>query len=263
MSSDSPVLLAVEGRVARVTLNRPEAVNALSMALADALAEKLTQLARDRAIRCVVLTGAGRMFSAGGDISSFSAAGSDAPAQVSALTRRAHDSITALARMQKPVLVLVNGPAAGFGLSLALAGDLVLAVRSASLSTAYGGVGPTPDGGMSWVLPRLIGLRRAQDVLLGNRRVGAEEAERIGLITRLVEDEALAAEGAALATQLAAKPVVAFSAARALLLASYGSSLEDHLDHESATIGLAAAGAEFREGISAFLGKRKADFSAS
>jgi 2-(1,2-epoxy-1,2-dihydrophenyl)acetyl-CoA isomerase len=261
MNGEAPVLLAVEDGVARVTLNRPDGANALNMALADALAETLMQLAQDRAIRCVVLTGAGRMFCAGGDISGFSAAGDNAPAYVAALARRAHDSIAALARMQKPLLTLVNGPAAGFGLSLALAGDLVLAARSASFSTAYGGIGLTPDGGMSWVLPRLIGLRRAQDMLLGNRRVGAEEAERIGLITRLVEDEALAAEGAMLAAQLAAKPVAAFSAARALLLASYGSSLEDQLEREAATIGLAAAGAEFREGIGAFLAKRKPDFS--
>ena len=200
-------------------------------------------------------------FCAGGDISGFSAAGGDAPAYVAALARRAHDSITILARMQKPVLALVNGPAAGFGMSLALVGDLVLAARSANFTTAYGGIGLTPDGGMSWVLPRLVGLRRAQDMLLGNRRVGSEEAERIGLITRLVEDEVLAAEGAMLAAQLAAKPVAAFSAARALLLASYGSSLEDQLDREAATIGLAAAGPEFREGIGAFLAKRKQDFS--
>ena len=257
-------LLTLEkrGHVAILTLNRPESLNALGApGDGDAVAATCEAVNGDLDVRCVVLTGAGRMFCAGGDISGFSAAGGDAPAYVAALARRAHDSITILARMQKPVLALVNGPAAGFGMSLALVGDLVLAARSANFTTAYGGIGLTPDGGMSWVLPRLVGLRRAQDMLLGNRRVGSEEAERIGLITRLVEDEVLAAEGAMLAAQLAAKPVAAFSAARALLLASYGSSLEDQLDREAATIGLAAAGPEFREGIGAFLAKRKQDFS--
>jgi 2-(1,2-epoxy-1,2-dihydrophenyl)acetyl-CoA isomerase len=162
--------------------------------------------------------------------------------------------------MPKPLLVLVNGPAAGAGLSLALLGDVVLAARSAHFTAAYSAVGLTPDGGLSWTLPRLVGLRKAQEMILTNLRVTAAEAERIGLVTRMVDDELLVNEGAAIAASLSHSATAALADARMLLLGSFTASLESQLELESRTIGAAGARAESREGIAAFLQKRKPNF---
>ena len=129
--------------------------------------------------------------------------------------------------MAKPLLCVINGPAAGAGLSLAILGDYVLAARSAHFTLAYGGVGLSPDAGATWLLPRLIGLRRAQEMAVTNRRVGAEEAAQIGLVTRVVDDEALAAEADAIAATLAATASRSIGRTRQLLLASFETSLDD------------------------------------
>ncbi len=162
--------------------------------------------------------------------------------------------------MEKPLVVAVNGPAAGAGLSLAIAGDVVIAARSAHFSAAYGAVGLTPDGGMSWLLPRVVGLRRAQEIILTNRRIGADEAAAIGLVTRVVDDAALAGEALAAAHALAAGPVAALAGARALLAEGAGRDLAGQLRAEANRIAQAGAGSEAREGISAFLARRKPDF---
>lgn len=258
--SDAPVLMSIEASVATLTLNRPTAGNTIDLPLAQALLQAAIRCDTDPAIRCVVLTGAGKLFCGGGDISSFASAGEQISAFLSELAGTLHMAVSRLMRMPKPVLVLVNGPAAGAGLSLALAGDIVLAARSAHFTAAYGAVGLTPDGGMSWMLPRLVGMRKAQDMIIGNRRVGAEEAERIGLVTRIVDDAALGEEGAKQAAILAASATGAIGAARALLLESYGSSLEGQLERESRSISASGATQECREGVSAFLARRKPDF---
>ena len=162
--------------------------------------------------------------------------------------------------MPKPLLVLVNGPAAGAGLSLAISGDVVLAARSAHFAAAYGAIGLTPDGGMSWTLPRLVGLRKAQEIILTNRRISAAEAEQIGMVTRLVDDEQLIEEGRQTAARLAAAPVAAFGAARALLQESFSSGFETQLEREARAITLAGALPECREGLAAYFAKRSPDF---
>lgn len=258
--SSVPLLLQVEGSVARLTLNRPESGNAIDLPLARALAEAALRCETDAAIRCVVLSGAGRLFCAGGDLDLFLGAGDGIPRLLRELAGTLHIAVSRLARMHKPLLVLVNGPAAGAGLSLALCGDVVLAARSAHFTAAYGAIGLTPDGGMSWWLPRLVGLRKAQEIILTNRRIAAAEAEAIGLVTRLVDDEALAAEGAETAARLAAAPIRALGVARSLLLASFSNSLETHLEQEAGAISAAGADPESREGISAFRAKRKPNF---
>jgi 2-(1,2-epoxy-1,2-dihydrophenyl)acetyl-CoA isomerase len=169
-------------------------------------------------------------------------------------------SLARLARMSKPLLVLVNGPAAGVGLSLAISGDVVLCARSAHFTAAYGSLGLTPDGGMSWMLPRLVGLRKAQEIILTNRRIKADEAERIGMVTRLVEDERLIEEGRETAVRLAALPLAAVGAARALLQESFSSGFETQLEREARAISMAGASAECREGLSAYFAKRSPDF---
>lgn len=169
-------------------------------------------------------------------------------------------AISRLLRMPKPLLVLVNGPAAGAGASLAICGDLVLAARSAHFTAANGSVGLTADGGMSWLLPRLVGLRRAQEIILTNRRIPAEEAERIGLVPRVVDDAELAAEGRIQAQRLRQAATGAIGAARTLLIESFGAGLEHQLERAARSIAAAARGAEFREGVSAFLERRKPEF---
>jgi len=154
--------------------------------------------------------------------------------------------------MPKPLLVLVNGPAAGAGFSLAMLGDLVLSSRSAHYTAAYGAIGLTADGGLSWLLPRLVGLRMAQEIMLTNRRIKAEDAEAIGLVTRTVDEDALIDEGNAAATALANAPVAALGAARALLRESDESGLETQLDRELRSMAV-AADLEAREGIAAYI----------
>lgn len=260
---EETILFERDGAVARLVLNRPEQGNAINLALARRLFELAMRCDNDHAIRCVVLTGAGRLFCAGGDLMEMAAAGEAAPSAIGELAGTLHMAMTRLMRMRKPLLILVNGPAAGAGMSLAICGDIVLGARSAHYTAAYGAVGISPDGGMSWMLPRLVGLRRAQEIILTNRRIAAEEAERIGLVTRTVDDGALVAEGEAAAQALCGSAVAAIGATRALLAESYASGLETQLEREVRSISLAAAGAEFREGVAAVLGKRKPDFEGT
>ena len=258
---EGPVRLDVDGAVALITLARPTAGNALDMAMARALAEIIARCDGDAAIRCVMMTGAGRFFCAGGDVASFAAAGENRQAFIAGLAEAAHDVIKALARLQKPFVTLVNGPAAGVGLSLAIAGDMVLAARGAHFTAAYGGIGLTPDGGMSWRLPRLVGSLRAKEMILTNARVSAERAVEIGLASRVVDDDALMAQGRALAATLSAVAARAWRDAPALLEEGYACGLEAHLDREAASIAVASVSPEGREGVAAFLDKRKPDFT--
>ncbi|MBZ9646099.1 enoyl-CoA hydratase/isomerase family protein [Sphingobium sp. 3R8] len=256
-----PVLVSVDGAVATLTLNRPAAGNTVNQPLADALLDAAIRCDNDPAIRCVVLTGHGKLFCGGGDISAFDAAGDQVPAFLSRLAGTLHMAVTRLLRMDKPLLVAVNGPAAGAGLSLAISGDVVIVAHSAHFIAAYGSVGLTPDGGMSWLLPRHVGLRRAQEIILTNRKVSAEEAAAIGLVTRTVPDDQLAPEMAKTARMLADGPTGAIAGARALLLESSHSPLEGQLERETRSIAAAGGSAECREGVAAFLGRRKPDFS--
>lgn len=257
------IQLDIEGSIARITLNRPDAGNAIDQALASELAEGARRLATDASVRCVVLTGAGRLFCAGGDVGGMAAAGDEASGFLRSLADTLHGAVMTLAKMPKPLVVMVNGPAAGAGLSLALLGDVVIAGRSAHFTAAYTGIGLTPDGGMSWLLPRVVGLRHAQQIILTNKRVGAEKAERLGLVTRVVDDAMLREATDDIAHVLAAAPTSAIGAARSLLLEGAASSLGEHLDREAATIAAAGAHPESREGVSAFLARRKPDFQGA
>ena len=259
VSAPSPLRLAIADGVAWLTLDRPDVGNAIDLPLARALVEAAGRCEADGAIRCVVLTGAGRLFCAGGDVALMKAAGDDLPAVLHQLIETFHRAVAILARMPKPLVTLVNGPAAGAGLSLAILGDIVLSAASAHYTPAYGAIGLTADGGLSWLLPRLIGLRRAQEIILTNHRVKAEEAEAIGLVTRVVDDAALVAEGEAVAARLADAPMAATGAVRGLLHASFENGFESQLDHELRSM-TAAAGAEAKEGLAAFFAKRPPNF---
>jgi 2-(1,2-epoxy-1,2-dihydrophenyl)acetyl-CoA isomerase len=246
--------------IVRLTLSRPTVGNAVNLDMARALLAAAIDCDNDPSVRCVVMTGEGRLFCAGGDVVLFQTAGDRLPGVLSELAGTLHLAESRLARMNKPLLVLVNGAAAGAGLSLALLGDVVLVARTASFSAAYGALGLSPDGGLSWLLPRLVGLRKAQDMILAGRRLSGDEAEAWGLITRAVDPDALAAEGEAMAQRLAALSAPAIGAARNLLLESLGSSLETHMEREARAIAALSLSPEAREGIAAFVAKRKPDF---
>lgn len=259
--SDSPVLLHIDDAIATLTLNRPAAGNSVDQPLADALLDAAILCDTDPSIRCVVLTGNGTLFCGGGDIGAFAGAGNDVPVFLNRLAGTLHMALTRLLRMAKPLLVVVNGPAAGAGLSLAICGDVVIAAQSAHFTAAYGSVGLTPDGGMSWLLPRHVGMRRAQEIILTNRRISAQEAASIGMVTRTVPDDTLAEDAARTARMLAQAPTGALAGARALLLESGNSPLESQLERETRSITAAGGSAECREGVAAFLARRKPDFS--
>ncbi len=258
--SEASVLFTPSGPVGQITLNRPAQGNAIDMGMARELASVALHCDTDASIRCVLLSGLGRLFCAGGDLSLFNDAGYQISGLLSELAGTLHTAFTRLARMQKPLLTLVNGPAAGAGLSLAILGDVVLAARSAHFTCAYTSVGLTPDGGMTWMLPRLVGLRKAQEMLLTNRRIDASEAGRIGLITRAVDDDSLAAEGTKLAATLARSATRALGTTRSLLLQSFDSSFETQLERETRAIAAAGKDYESIEGIAAFVSKRPPDF---
>jgi len=234
--------------------------NALDIPLARALLEAAITCDQDDSIRCVVLTGAGRMFCAGGDVAAFGAAGDALPAFLKEITAYVHAALARFAHMNKPLLTAINGPAAGVGLSLALLGDIAMAARSAHFTVAYTALGLSPDGGLTWLLPRLVGLRKAQELTLLNTRVAAEEAVSAGLITCAVEDAAFKAEMQSTAERLANAATPAIGKVRNLLLDSFGASLEAQMDAEARAIADLSRTAQGREGVAAFIAKRKPQF---
>jgi 2-(1,2-epoxy-1,2-dihydrophenyl)acetyl-CoA isomerase len=258
--SGAGIAFTVEDGIARITLDRPDAGNAITLPLAQAMLAAAIRCENDPAVRCILITGNGRLFCAGGDVPLLAGAGDRRPEVLSELIATLHAAIQRLVRGSKPLVTMVNGPAAGAGFSLALLGDVVVAARSAHFTAAYGAIGLTADGGLSWLLPRLVGLRKAQEIILTNRRIKADEAEAIGLVTRMVDDDALTDEGLRVARALADGPVRALSAARALLYDSFETGLETQLDRELRSMATAGAATESEEGLAALLEKRRPDF---
>ncbi len=260
--TDRPLLIDRKGGAVTLTLNRPEAGNAIDLDLAHALMEAAILCDEDDAIKCVVLTGAGKIFCAGGDVTSFAAALDQVPALLKKMTGYLHMAISRFSRMGKPFVTAINGPAAGAGFSLAILGDFALASRGAHFTLAYNALGLSPDGGATWLLPRLIGLRRTQELILTNKRVPADEAVTLGLVTRAVDDTLFNGEVASLTGQLASAATYSLGRARNLLLSSFDSSLETQMELEARAIAACARGVEGRNGIAAFLAKRKPDFTS-
>ncbi len=260
MSAPELVLIDHHGAVARITLNRPHAANSINLALAAAFAQAVDRCANDPAVHCVLLTGSGRFFCAGGDVSAFAAAGGDVAAFIDSLTGHMHAATEQLVGMDKPLVTAINGPAAGAGLSLAMLGDVALAAASAHFTLAYGEIGLTPDGGATWLLPRLIGLRRAQEFAFTRMRLGAIRAAEWGLITRMVEDAALASEALTIATVLAHGATGAIATTRHMLHQSYSTTLSERLDEEARAISAHAVTPHAREGLAAHLERRSPSF---
>ncbi|GAA5334221.1 MULTISPECIES: enoyl-CoA hydratase-related protein [Thermus] len=239
-----------------LTLNRPEKLNALTGALLEELYQALAEANRDPGVRAVLLTGAGRAFSAGQDLTEF---GEEKP-DYEAHLRRYNRVVAAMSGLEKPLVVAVNGPAAGAGMSLALWGDLRLAAAGATFATAFVRIGLVPDSGMSFLLPRLVGLAKAQELLLLSPRLSAEEALALGLVHKVVPAERLLEEALALAQALAQGPTRAYVLTRKLLLETYRLSLEEALGLEAILQGEAGRTLDHEEGVRAFREKRPPRF---
>lgn len=256
----SSVRLEHRGAVATITLDRADALNALDLRLAGDLLDAVAAVDRDERVRCVVLTGAGRAFCAGGDIGEFAENAGRSRAHVRELSSLMHTAEERLARAPKPVVVGVNGAAAGGGFGLALSGDLVLAAESARFTPAYARIGAAPDGGFTHFVPRLAGLRRAQELYYTDRSLTAREGLEWGLVTRVVPDLDLATEVAALADRLAAGPTRAFALAKALFYDAATHTLEAQLERESLAISESAASEDWAAGTRAFVEKKRSEF---
>lgn len=255
------VTYQVEGAVARITLNRPEAGNTINAAMARDLLEVAVRADEDPAVRAVLMTAAGGMYCFGGDLKSFHEEGSNIGALLKQVTIDFHGAVSRFTRMNKPMVVAVNGVAAGGGLSLALLGDVVLASEKATFTLAYTAAGLSPDGGSTYFLPRLIGLRRTQDLMFTNRKLSAAEALDWGMITRTVPDDELMAEAEAMAAKLADGATMAYGTVKRLLADTFSNGLENQMMAESEGIARNASGADGREGIQAFVDKRKPSFT--
>ncbi len=252
------VLIDITDGVARLTLNRPDAANAIDVPMADAIMEAAVTVAEDSSVRAVVLTGNGRLFCAGGDLQAFAADLGQAHAVIARITTALHAGILRLATMDKPLVTAVNGPAAGAGLGLALLGDVVVASSAAHFTSAYTAIGMSPDAATSWLLPRIVGLRLAQEMILTNRRIGAEEALKVGLANAVAAPEELHATVDEWVRKLARAPVSALGVSRRLLSEGTTRSLADHLVRESAGISGLAGGEPGQEAIRALLDAQKA-----
>ncbi|MFC4949633.1 enoyl-CoA hydratase-related protein [Pseudonocardia sp. GCM10023141] len=253
--------LRITDGVAALRLNRPEHNNAINEAVAADLSEAATRIAEDDSVRAVLLGGNGPMFTVGGDIDLFAGtAHADLPAVLRRSIDDYHLALERLTEIDAPLVVAVRGAAAGGGLGMVCAADVVVAAEDAVFTVGYGGIGLTADGGNSWYLPRLIGLRRAQEMFLLNRRLSAAEALEWGLVTRVVPDAAVEEEAAAIATRLATGPTRAFGGMRRLLRQSFDTDLRGQLAAEKAVITEAATTTDAAEGIAAFAGKRRPRF---
>ena len=261
------LLLTREGAVATLTLNRPESLNVLGLDMIDALVEHTAALAADDSIRCVVLRGAGKHFMAGGDIRMFAERlplpGAERQREIGDIIVRVHAAIERMQRMPQPIIASVHGAVAGFGLSLMGACDLALAADTAYFTSAYRHIGVTPDGGSTWTLPRLVGLKKAMEIVLLGDRFDAPEALRLGLVNRVVPEATLAEATRLLANNLANGPALAMANGKRLINQSFSQSLSGQLAAEAASFAACAARDDFAEGIRAFLDKRAPRFGQS
>jgi len=250
----------VHDSVATITLNRPEAYNAINLALGRDLFRATLDADEDRAVRCIVVSGAGKAFCAGGDVKDFHNHADRIGIVIKELTTYLHGAISRLARTAKPVIMAVNGVAAGGGMSLALAGDLVVAAESATFTMAYAKIGASPDGSASYFLPRMIGLRRALELHYTNRVLSAREAMDWGLVNRVHPDAEFSSSVAALAMELAEGPTLAFGRAKLLFHQSTQESLESQMELEAQAIAASGHTEDFRNGVAGFITKQSVVF---
>jgi 2-(1,2-epoxy-1,2-dihydrophenyl)acetyl-CoA isomerase len=253
------VLYRVEDGLATVTLNRPEALNALDTATKEALRDALQEAAADQAVRAVLLTGEGRAFCVGQDLKEHVDV-LEAGGGMTTVADHYNPIALAIATMEKPVVAGVNGVAAGAGAGFAFAADYRVVADTASFNTSFAGVALSTDSGMSWTLPRIVGHARAAELLFFPRAVPAVEAAALGIAHRVVPAAALPAEALAAARRLAAGPTRAYAAMKRALAYSAAHSLPESLALEAALQSEAGATSDHREAVSSFLAKRPPRF---
>jgi 2-(1,2-epoxy-1,2-dihydrophenyl)acetyl-CoA isomerase len=260
----SKVIVEQRGGVFEIRLNRPELLNAVDRDTIAALAAAAADAAEDRDARVVLLRGEGTHFCAGGDITMFGElirlSPDDRRRELFETVDMLHPLLVRLRHMPKPVVAAVQGAAAGFGLSLVLAADLALAAEDAVFTCGYIHLGTSPDGAMTAMLPAVVGLKRAAELMLLGERFDAARALALGIINRVVPPDALTAEAEALADRLAAGPGVAYARTKALIQASLGDAFDAQLRREAENFAVCAATDDFAEGVRAFLDKRRPVF---
>jgi 2-(1,2-epoxy-1,2-dihydrophenyl)acetyl-CoA isomerase len=255
-----PILTRRHGKILEVTLNRPEAYNALNLDMMTLLAEALSRGARDDSIKGVLITGKGKAFCAGGDLKWISQQKEDAGSVLHRLAPQFHLSILEIRRMEKPVIAAINGIAAGGGFSLALACDFRMMGGSATLRQAYTTSGLSIDGGGSFSLPRLVGLARAMEIMAFDEPISAAQALEWGLVTKVVPDDEVLSESVAMLNQLARTSLHSFAWSKKLMTDSFHTPLEAQLELERQGISDCGAHPDGQEGIKAFVEKRKPSF---
>jgi 2-(1,2-epoxy-1,2-dihydrophenyl)acetyl-CoA isomerase len=257
--SESAVLYSAEAGVATLTMNRPQVLNALNDVLLTELRKGLARAKADDSVRAVLLTGAGRGFCAGADLAA--GAMQQGPRDVAqSLRERYHPIILAMRQFPKPIVGAVNGSAAGAGMSLALACDIVLAGESASFLQAFTRIGLVPDCGSTWFLPRMVGDVRARAMVMLADKIPAADALQYGLVWKVFADDRLMSEAMAIAERLAQMPTRAYDLIKQGLAVSSGNGLGEQLEVEALLQAQAIATEDHKEGVAAFLGKRPAQF---
>jgi 2-(1,2-epoxy-1,2-dihydrophenyl)acetyl-CoA isomerase len=262
MSDNEPVLIASDRGVLRLTLNRPDRLNAFNDAMHAALRAGFDRAESDSAVRAVLLTGAGRGFCAGQDLGERDPRKLDAPPDLGETLETFYNPLIRQIRsLEKPIICAVNGVAAGAGANIALACDIVLAARSARFIQAFSKIGLIPDSGGTWSLARLVGEARAKALALTAEPLDADTAAQWGLIWRAVEDAALMSEAVALAERLAEGPTLGLGLTKRAIQAAATNSLDAQLDLERDLQRAAGRSADYAEGVRAFFEKRKAEFT--
>lgn len=260
MMNYEAIIFEVKEQTAFITLNRPEAFNGLNLTAGKELMHSAIRCDESPEIRAVVLTGVGKAFSAGGDLKFFAGYGDQLAVVLKEMTVYCHAAASRLIRMDKPLITAVNGAAAGMGMSFAISGDIILAAESASFTAAYTAAGLSPDGAMTYILPRMIGLSRAREMMMTNRRLKAQEALEWGLVNKVVPDGDLLKEAELLAKSFANGPTRSFGMVKKLLNESFTTTLETQMEQEARCIAEMARTIDGIEGVNAFVGKRRPIF---
>lgn len=254
------VLLAVADGVATITLNRPEVLNALDGEMMIRLRAVAEDVQADETVRAVLLRGAGPAFASGGDVGLFHSRLEDMPRLTVSLGRELQFAMLALRRTGKPVVARVHGAVAGAGMSLLAAADLAIAAGDTRFSLAYASIGTSPDGGATWFLPRLMGYKKAMELALMPDPIDAGTARALGLVNWVCPEAELDGEVARILARLADGPTIAYGETKALMNRSFDNTLETHLEAELQAFARCARTADFREGVSAFVERRKPVF---
>ena len=251
------ILFEIKDNIATIKLHRPDANNSIDLQMGKDLMYAAMALSDNPDVRVVIITGEGKAFCPGGDLKSFAAEIEKLPSLLRDITTHLHAAISRLTRLDAPVIIAVNGVAAGAGMSMACMGDIVIAAESAKFTMAYTRIGLSPDGGATYFLPRLVGLRKAIDLAITNRLLSAQEALDMGIVTRVVPDSQVISGAKSAAAMIAASPIKALGASKRLMYSGFNETLETQLELESQSLSEMAQTPETREAIAGFFSKSK------